>query len=136
VTITRPDGESVTRQAVAAQGENGENGAGNGTGWVVKYDETDRKGFYRLDLTRTDGGADPTLFAANLDPDEGNLQRVESDLLTRAWEGTAIQLVRGGELASLTAEGTKGELWFRVLIVLMGVLFTEQALAWWFGRSR
>jgi hypothetical protein len=135
-TITRPDGESVTRQAVAAQGENGENGTGNGTGWVVKYDETDRKGFYRLDLTRTDGGADPTLFAANLDPDEGNLQRVESDLLTRAWEGTAIQFVRGGELASLTAEGTKGELWFRVLIVLMGVLFTEQALAWWFGRSR
>jgi hypothetical protein len=137
--ITRPDGATVTRQAVSFLGETGENtgNIGDGpTGWVVKYDETDQRGFYGLQLTRTDGGSEPVLFAANLSPDEGNLQRMDAAVLTRAWDGVPVQLVRDAELASLTAEGAKGELWFRILLALMAVLFVEQTLAWWFGRSR
>jgi hypothetical protein len=137
--ITRPDGATVTRQAVSFLGKSGENTGNTGdgpTGWVVKYDETDQRGFYRLQLTRTDGGSEPVLFAANLSPDEGNLQRMDAAVLTRAWDGVPVQLVRDAELASLTAEGAKGELWFRILLALMAVLFVEQTLAWWFGRSR
>ncbi len=137
--ITRPDGATVTRQAVSFLGETGENAGNTGdgpTGWVVKYDETDQRGFYRLQLARTDGGAAPVLFAANLSPDEGNLQRMDADVLTRAWDGVPVQLVRDAELASLTAEGAKGELWFRILLGLLAVLFVEQTLAWWLGRSR
>ena len=104
--------------------------------WSVRYDETNVRGFYRLEKTTRDGESEASLFAVNLDPQEGDLRRVDAEVLRRAWEGANVQLVQGATLASLTAEGAKGELWMVVLAALVAILFLEQSLAWLFGRRR
>ena len=146
VQIVRPDGKTVTRQAVpvaaSTQSENSDLKSQIGlpedksVRWVVKYDETDQRGFYKVQLTRPDGHAEPTLFAANIAPSESHLMRVEPSVLKLAWAGSTVQLVRGGELSALGTEGSRGELWLMVLLGLVGVLFLEQWLSWFFGQSR
>ncbi len=149
VQITRPDGKTVTRQAVPESSElkSEISTPKSPTGlpadkpgrWGVRYDETDQRGFYKVQLTCADGQTEPTLFAANIVASESNLMRVEPSVLKGAWEGSSVQLVRGGELsalAALTAEGSRGELSLAVLLGLVGVLFVEQWLSWFFGRSR
>jgi len=103
---------------------------------VASYDETARRGFYQMTLSRIDGQSENILFAANIDGTEGNLKRVDQHVLRRDLGDARVKMVRGAGLAELTTEGARGELWVHVLGVLAMVLCGEQILAWLFGLRR
>jgi hypothetical protein len=104
--------------------------------WLASYDETARRGFYKMALTRTDGEPEQILFAANLDATEGNLRRIDQRLLRRDLGDAPIKIVKRAQLGELVTEGAKGELWPYVLGVLVVVLCGEQFLGWLFGLRR
>ena len=132
VGLVRPGGATSTLLATS-----GEKPGGQSTNlWSVKLDDANTRGFYRFDLSSPEGQTQPVLAAANLHPGESDLTRMDSQALQAAWQGAPVELVASVALAGLTADAARGELWFVVLLVLAAVLFTEQVLAWTFGRRR
>jgi len=108
---------------------------GDETIWQVDYEETDRRGFYQLELVRVDGEQERVLFAANLDPSEGDLTRVDTRTMAAELGGN-VKIIDNQALLGLGTDGARGELWLYVLALLVALLALEQVLGWWFGRSR
>ena len=108
---------------------------GEGDKVTLVYEQTEQAGFYELRLNRVDGEAERVLFASNVDPDEGRLQRADESELRRQI-GDKAQLLRGPEALAASASGTKAEFWRSILVALAVVLGGEQLLAWAFGRRR
>lgn len=105
--------------------------------WRIDFEGADRRGFYDLRLTPTSGApAESVLFAANVDPSEGDLSRVDVDALRKEWRGLPVTILENHETASQSVHGARIEIWMFLLAGLVGVLFTEQFLGWWFGRKR
>jgi hypothetical protein len=104
--------------------------------WQVEHPSADAQGFYELSLTRRDGATDTLLFAANIDPSEGDLKRVDRAELARELAGTNVQLVAMARGGWLSDSGTQTEVWWYLLWALVAVLFGEQVLGWFFGRGR
>ncbi len=102
----------------------------------MTVNDPELKGFYHLDLTTPDNQTHSRLAAANLAAGESDLARIDPTVLSASWEGAPISLVGPVELASLTSDSARGELWQAVLLVLALVLAAEQTLAWLFGRRR
>jgi len=100
-----------------------------------EHAEVDRGGFYTMTLTRTNGSKQNQLFAANIDPGEGDLKPVDRPAFATS-AGESVRIILPNELASLGLEGAKGELWLWILIALVAVLFLEQILGWYFGTKR
>ena len=131
-TLMGPKERKVQLQAVAdATVPNGT----EGTIWTVGYQDTNHQGFYNLKLTRRDGPTEQVLFAANVDPTEGNLRRADFETLRKEM-GEKVQILSGGQAAALGKLGDTSELWWYLLFGVAGVLGIEQLLAWWFGRRR
>ena len=103
---------------------------------AIRFDDTNRHGVYRFELDRRDGGKTNLLYAANLDPSEGDLRRIEDSELRRIIGEANVEIHRGNGTLSLDADGSRTELWKPTLLLLGGVLCFEQALAWLFGRRR
>jgi hypothetical protein len=105
----------------------------------MTWPQTDRAGFYRLELTGRDAQKHRELFAVNIDPTEGLLRRIDEAGLRRELgdlPGAPVELVRGfGSLAGDEDE-VRAELWKPLLFGLIAVLCMEQFLAWSFGRRR
>ena len=102
----------------------------------VTFENTGRAGFYDLKFQRHDGGTESVLFASNYDPAESRLDRLTPTEQTEFFEGENLQLVSGEELASQSVSGSNTEIWLQLLMILFGVLVTEQILAYWWGRKR
>ena len=103
----------------------------------ILYTDTFKRGFYDLTLKSLDGKAGTVLFARNIDATEGQLQRVDSEVLSeRLGDNEKIQLVQEAGSLSLDASGTRTSYWRHVLIALLVVLAAEQSLAWYFGTRR
>jgi len=102
----------------------------------VRFAEAENRGFYRMWLTRTNGGKQNQLFAANVDANEGDLQPADQEDLRRSFSSASVRIVGSDQLASLGTTGVKGELWLWVLLALLFVLFLEQFLGWYFGTKR
>ncbi len=100
------------------------------------YDETGQVGYFQVDLSRFDGQSESLLFATNLDPDEGDLRRIGPEQLAKEFGDSKIRFAQGRPSTDAGIEGAKKEFWFPILIGLIGVLGTEQFLAWLFGRRR
>ena len=133
VGLVRPGGATSTLLATSGDKSGGPSSSNL---WSVKLDDAVTRGFYRFDLATPEGQSQPILAAANLHAGESDLSRMDSQSLQAAWQGAPVELVGAVALAGLTADAARGELWFVVLLVLAAVLFTEQALAWMFGRRR
>lgn len=102
----------------------------------VAFENARRAGFYDLKFQRHDGGTESTLFASNYDPAESRLARLTPTEQSDFFTGENLQLVSGEELASQSVSGSNTEIWLQVLMVLFGILVTEQLLAYWWGRKR
>lgn len=102
---------------------------------VFAYEQTRRAGFYRLTVGRHDDGPAVMLFAANIDPTEGDLTRMDQPMLARQLENTKVKIVTAAQYAGQGEEGGKSELWRPLAMILLLVLAAEQSLAWWFGRQ-
>ncbi len=106
------------------------------TVWKIVHADTDRRGFYELELTRTDGGSDRVLFAANVDPREGDLKRLDTAALKRELGDAPVTISTADAAAAQGVRGSQHEVWHTVLAVLVGVLCGEQILGWLFGLRR
>ncbi|QDU96455.1 BatA domain-containing protein [Lignipirellula cremea] len=104
--------------------------------WEIVYDAVDQRGYYELRLPQNQGGEQSYLFAANVDPTESDLRRVDLVQLEQQLDHPRIVLLAAGGASQTAVSGKQNEWWRRTLYLLLGVLFAEQGLAWFFGRRR
>lgn len=133
-TLAGPHELKANLQAAAPQAADA--APAEATVWQVEYPAAAAHGFYELKLARRDGGDDTLLFAANVDPAEGNLKRLDRRSLERELAGTNVKLVAASQAAALADVGQQTEVWWYLLWVAVAVLSGEQLLGWFFGRSR
>ena len=105
--------------------------------WQLEYPQTLRQGFYDLKLARRDGGGeDHVLFAVNVDPTEGDLKRVDRQVMERDLAETNVKILAADEAQSLADVGSQTEVWWYLLWAVVAVLCGEQVLGWFFGWGR
>ena len=135
--ITPPVGEKQNVKAVAGS---------NSEGLKAKYQnvvvpEMKNSGFYVMTLSAremVDGEkvTEDRIFAANVDPFEGNLKRLDLDTVGSDYFGDKVKVITGPSMSSQTVQGARTEYWMYILFFLGGILILEQFLGWWFGRRR
>ncbi|MDP6408967.1 MAG: BatA domain-containing protein [Planctomycetota bacterium] len=126
--LARPDGTRRAHQGEVVELE--------GARWrlpVVEGDETEDAGLYSLS---SEGG--PTvLFAVQLDPEEGDLERLEPAELEGLHEVLELHAPRSGREADGSAgDGQRGELWRWLAGACLAALVAEALWAGWIGRRR
>ena len=131
VALKRPDEKTIPLQANPA-----DQAGGDQVLYRVTYDDTDKQGFYEMVLNRRDGAAQPVLFAANVDPREGDLARADTAELMRRLGDANVKLVSGTGLLEGSVDRAKSDLLRYVFGALLIALCAEQFLGWWFGRRR
>jgi hypothetical protein len=109
---------------------------GEQTVWHLDYPQTDLQGFYELQLARKDAPPETVLFAANVDPVEGDLKRADQTALKKNLGDAKIEIITAEKLGGLDSTGSSSEIWWYLLWGVVVVLCCEQVLAWWFGRGR
>jgi len=113
------------------------NGSSSETIWQLEYPQTHDQGFYDLKLTRRDGGGeDHVLFAANIDPSEGDLKRVDRQVMEKDLADTNVKIIEATAAGSLADVGSQTEIWWYLLWAVVAVLCGEQLLGWFFGWGR
>jgi uncharacterized membrane protein len=130
--------EPTTVQAGSADGEPTieDEPATEPINMAIRVDQTEHAGFYALDLQRHDGETDPVLFAANVDPTEGDLTPVNISALQSELSEANVQIVESEGYFGEGDSGGRIELWRTLAVALLLVLVAEQTLAWLFGRRR
>jgi hypothetical protein len=144
-SIARPDAKKISVQAAAVEqapqpvSSKAEppkvTPVKNQSLWRINYETTDIPGFYELALTGVEGGEEPVLFAANVDPTEGQLSRVNESEFRRD-VGSKVRIVSGDGASEAGIRGAQQETWWYLLWLLLAVLGIEQVLGLIFGRSR
>jgi hypothetical protein len=104
--------------------------------YQAQFDDILRRGFYELGLLRTSGEAETVLFAANVQPDEGRLKRLNLTTVESDFWGDKFSTIPVSSLTSQKVPGKTAEMWPQVVWILLLILGTEQFLAWWFGKRR
>ena len=104
--------------------------------YQAQFDNISRRGFYELGLSRTSGEAETVLFAANVQPDEGRLKRLNLTTVESDFWGDKFSTIPVSNLTTQKVSGKTAEMWPQVIWILLLVLGTEQFLAWWFGKRR
>lgn len=141
-SIARPDAKKISVQAAAVDPEPAAGSepplvtpVKNQTRWRIDYATTDLPGFYEIELTGVEGGEETLLFAANVDPTEGHLRRINESEFRRE-VGSRVRLVSGEGASEAGIRGAQQETWWYLLWVLLAVLGVEQLLGLLFGRGR
>jgi uncharacterized membrane protein len=126
--LITPGERKVTLQATQAPGS-------EESRWMLDYKGTAKQGFYELKLANREGGTESVLFAANVDPSEGELRRANQDELRKELKDVNVQFISatGGPLGAV---GAQVEMWKYLLWILVGLLLGEQVLGWVFGLRR
>jgi hypothetical protein len=104
--------------------------------WRLEYPDTGDQGFYDLALTRREGGEDHVLFAANVNPSEGDLKRVDRAAMEKELADTNVKIIDAAASGSLADVGSQTEIWWYLLWAVVAVLGGEQLLGWFFGWGR
>ncbi len=128
--LVGPRERKANVQATAGEKE------GEQTVWHLDYPATDLQGFYELKLARRDAAPESVLFAANVDPTEGDLKRVDLPTLKKNFGDAKIEIITAEKLGGLDSTGSNSEVWWYLLWGVVFVLCSEQLLAWWFGWGR
>ena len=102
---------------------------------MIHWQRTELPGIYQFELTETAGGQVVQHAAINVDPTESDLRRADRATLTEAVPGLSVEYVSGDKLVSSQHTEARQQLWPALLIGLVIVLMTEQALARWFGAK-
>jgi hypothetical protein len=133
-SLTGPKDLKANLQATAPAAEEG--APRQETVWQLEYPQTKAQGFYNIKLTRRDGGTDDLLFAANVEPTEGDLKRVDRTVMEKEFAETNVRLIEAASAQSLADVSSRTELWWYLLWSLVVVLCGEQLLGWYFGWGR
>ena len=133
VTVTAPGGNP---ERVPARPPAGATGVS--TLWNIDFERTSKRGFYEVGLEGS-GDAAPErtiLFAANIDPEESALRRVNPANLEQDL-GEKIRLIGAGQaLGDLRPAEAKNEFWKPILYLLAALLCIELLYGWWLGARR
>jgi len=134
-SLAGPNDRKANIQAASPVAENG--ASTHETVWQLEYAQTTDQGFYDLKLARRDGGGeDHVLFAANVDPTEGDLKRVDRQAMEKDLAETNVKIIDAATAGSLADVGSQTEVWWYLLWALVAVLCGEQLLGWFFGWGR
>ena len=106
--------------------------------WLINFENTEAQGFYEIQKTRADGGGDySVLFAANTDPVESKLERVDSNDLMSVFSSNNVILLNSTQpILENQSSVSKSEVWKLVLMVLGVLLMVELFYGWWIGVRR
>jgi hypothetical protein len=107
-----------------------------GPAFEINVPDTRQPGAYRMTWDEGPLGTQQDLYAANPDPRESVLERIEASELKSMWEPLDVEIAsaRGGD-ASLFAS-TGREMWRDLASALLVLLIVESIFATWVGRSR
>ncbi len=133
VAMTDPAGEKIQARAQPVEGSTG--GAENVL-YQVHVPALARRGFWLMELKEKNGETDPVLYAANVNPNEGDLRRLDLAALPDDYFGQNTHVIDGEQMILENESGTSNEIWPQLLLVLAAVLAVEQLLGTWFGRRR
>ncbi len=98
-----------------------------------RYDRTTVAGEYAVRMKTPLGEAFERLYAFNIDPSEGDLERVDLERLRAAAPGARIE--RGSEEAAVGGDDAdRAEFWRTLVIALVAIAALETVLAWRFGH--
>jgi len=115
---------------------------------VIRYEQTERPGVYEFESAGVGnpGGDEATGEAAgdtviqrvavNVAPEESDLRRADRASLLASMPRLSVEYVAGDHLVVQEGAEPRRELWPALLIALVVVLMSEQALACWFGARR
>jgi len=103
------------------------------TGFHLLWDRTDHVGLYSLELKRPSGDSLLRYIYVNPDPRESDLRRATPDELRAALHEMKFEYVRNIESAADQSASARRELWWPIVLVVVGLLMVEQTLARWFG---
>ena len=134
VYLRDPDGERMEAVARPIVDEGGQDQ--DDVLCRVQFDNVTKRGFYEVGLKRHTGESDTVLFASNVDPLEGELNRMEESQLEGDFFVDKIRRVVAADIKNEEVSGGNTEIWPQVIWLLLAVLATEQFLGWWFGRKR
>ncbi len=137
-TMVPPVGEKRNLTAIQSVGST------SGTAskyWDIGYPAMEKSGFYEMVLSRQEkeDGKDVTetrVFAANVEPIEGDLKRLDFEKVGSDYFGPNVKIIAGPKMTSQTVQGARTEYWIYILFLLGGILVVEQFLGWLFGRRR
>ena len=139
LTEFRPNGQVVTPSHSSLPVRALPKTAGEqSTTWQIQFEDTERRGFYEIELTPTDGGeTDRVLFAANVDTSEGDLARADGNALKSIFAGAQVELVAASaSLMDMGATKSRSEYWRWVLYALLAFLCLEMLYGCWLGARR
>lgn len=132
VRLIPPDGEAVSLAAVPVEGP-----AVDDSGSTLEIQAADSRaaGVYKLSWNEAPLGPQRDLFAANPDPRESDLERIDPDDLRAMWEPLGVEVVSARDGSDLFAVSNR-EVWRNLATALLVLLVFESVFATWVGRSR
>ena len=134
VYLKDPDGErieSVARPIVSDEGDEQDDVLCR-----VQFDDITKRGFYEVGLKKHSGTKEAILFASNIEPDEGQLRRMDESQLAGDFFVDKIRRVVATDIKNEAVSGGNTEIWPQIIWLLLVVLALEQFLGWWFGKKR
>lgn len=132
--LTGPENLSVPVQAKKSTDE--ETGL-DAALWRAEFQDVKARGFYEMLVSPNDGGEpERILFAANIDPAEGDLSRVPSAEFKSALGDAPVELEAAFPGSGADVGRARSEIWKTVLFILLAVLLAEMLFAWWLGKNR
>jgi hypothetical protein len=126
--LIQPGGKKINLQASQLPGAEANQ-------WQLEQKQVGAQGLYELKLSKRAGGVEPVLFAANVDPLEGDLRRANINEMKRQLRDAGVEFL-SGTTPGLGNVGAQVEIWKYLLWLLIGLLLAEQTLGWLFGLRR
>lgn len=132
VRLTPPGGEAVSLSAVPIEPAPGDD---SGPALEIRAADSRAAGVYKLSWEEDPLGPQHDLFAANPDPRESDLERIEPSELRTMLAPLKVEIVSartGGDLFAVSNR----EIWRDLATAFLVLLVFESVFATWVGRSR
>ena len=131
--LVQPNEKKLHLQAT--QFKDASNPSSEANRWLLEQKHTTQQGFYDLRLANRVGGAEGVLYAANVDPAEGDLRRANTTEMERQLRDVGVRFMSGVG-SGMGGIGAQVEIWKYLLWLLVALLLGEQVLGWFFGLRR
>ena len=104
--------------------------------FVIAVPDTRRAGVYRLSWDEGSTGTQGDMYAANPDPRESALERIEARELKSFLSPLEVEIIRARNNEANLFSSTGREIWHDLAVALVVLLVFESIFATWVGRSR
>ncbi len=126
-------GEPESLTAAPLEQEPGNNQAPS---YAITVPDTRRSGLYRVSWDEGSAGTQQDIYAANPDPRESALERIEATELKSFLSPLEVEIARARSNEGSLFSATGREIWHDLAVALVVLLVFESIFATWVGRSR